>query len=1090
MNGARKELSLDGDWTLVLDPTRRGTVQRWAETVPDEGRMAVKVPADWHRWAPEYRGIGWYYKTFEVEKDWALPHVELAFAAADYAAEVWVNGHKLGQHEGAFTPFAFPVSEHLRAGENLLAVRINDPYGPKGCEDYRPAEIPCGRRGEIPSAGLTGSVTLRTAPAARITDVFIQPDLRRKRIAVNVNTTGAGRLVLRIEGTDQHLEAESGEDVYHVEFPSFTCWSPKHPQCYTLRVDLLQDDASFDTVSIPFGMRDFTIKDQRFYLNNHPLFIKGIILGGEYPATLARPHDPALLRQELQLIKDAGFNMVRFQGTPPLPEVPAMAGELGLLVSVDMPIGTMRATSHMQGRCEQAVRELVLRDRNHPSIVMWTILDNPEGSDATGPGDAAQLKDSLAALARGLDPTRVILDICGDAAVSREPGRYMRPYRDELEPLEDLRIRLQAPLDLDGENYLRHCGRPDRLSLVTSFGLGGPEDLAASAAAYGEVPGEAPDAAIVKEIHVAAEAGFRERELESGFGNFGSFLKAGRMIQCDAAKGQMDALRGNGNLAGYWYDRWADGGRDFCTGLADRWRRPKPVLGILKHVQTGLRPLIQAEKTNLLPREEVNVSILLANEVKQEGQADLSLQVVGPTNQVLWKKKRGVRLPKHGRELWNGSIAASGSTGIHRFVVRLSQKGQLIAQSSIDLHVFKEIEPSTEGIHLLDPHKVWGPRCKRLARLKPLTAPVHVVPPLGNTIRAYPENDLVQILAQVREGAVAVVFSPPDDWNDLADQIEDLPRATSREAFNAPEPVVHYTKLHPILEGLPARGLMRQAYRNVIPPKTFVERGDEDVCGTWDTRALMATPENDAPESPWGSDILVQKYSAGRIVFTHMKVLENLGEDPAADRLFVNLVQHLSRRSVPPEHPVPLDRFAVEWIRSERVAEAHRWMVIGEFPSPGGAGHETVFPPEEAVDLEARYPGWYRLIGWRPWYSLRQQDHWVDLQSACAPVYQPGLHSHYSVAYAYAEFACERRQEVDAVMRLCNDTKVWLNGKPLYEGEHQTREENTRIVEEPVVIKQGRNTVLVKCTRIPGLFGFSFDLEASGREPLQMKWWK
>lgn len=1090
MDGARKELSLNGDWILVPDPARQGVVDGWTKGLPDKPQHAVKVPAVWDRWIPDERGIGWYFKTFTVTPDWALPHAEIHFEAANYAVQVWLNGARIGEHEGGSTPFSLPTGTHLRAGDNFLAVRLNNPYGPKGCEDFRPGEIPCGAPGDGGHrAGIWGGVSLRTRGTDHIEDVFIQPDVRRKRIAVNVRTHGEGALVFDVDGLDAYLEAESGEDVYHLELPEFTPWSLESPQCHTLNVSLRTSDGVVDSVSIRFGMRDFTIKENRFYLNNHPIFIKGVIVGQNYAHTIATPHDPAMLRRELELIKDAGFNMIRLQAGVALPQMLDLADELGLLVFAGTPVGHIRETFAMAARCEQAVREVILRDRNHPSVVLWNILENTDGTEAGGPGDARKLRDGLCDLARSLDPTRVIIDITGDAALTRTPAQYIRPYRTEREVFEDIQIRLQAPVDLDAENYLRHCGQPDMLCFVSSFGLGGPEDLAESLAAYDTVSGDSPDKAIVEALARESERGFDQQDLAGIFGTPSGFQKAARMIQCDAAKAQIDALRANPNLAGYCYRRWADEGRDFSAGLVDRWRRPKPVLGMLKHIQAAVRPLIQAEKTNLMPREEVNVTILLANEARLEGQAELSLQVVGPTDQVLWKKKRAVRLPKHGRELWTGSVAASGSTGTHRFVVRVLLRSRVVAQSSIDLHVFKEIEPATNGINLLDPHGVWTARCKTLARLKPVTAPVHIVPPLGNTIRAYPENELIQLLAQVREGAVAVVFGPPDDWNDLTGEIEGLPRATSRDAYNAPAPVLHYTKLHPVLEGLPARGFMRQPYRNVLAPKTFAEHGDEVFCGTWDSRALIH-PINDEDATPWGTDILVQKYGTGRIIFTHLRVLEHLGEDPAADRLFVNLVQHLTRRSVPPEHPVPLDRQAVEWLRSERVAHAHRWMILGEFPSPDGKGHELVYPPEEAVDLQARYPGWYQLIGWRPRYSLSKDEHWLDLQAACMPVFQPGLRNDHSVAYAYAEFVCEKRQEVDAVLRMCNDTKVWLNGKLLHEGRHQRAGGEVVHVEAPAIIRQGRNTVLVKCTRIPGRFGFSFDVQSQGRVPLQMKWSK
>src|SRR5690606_2800689 len=130
-----------------------------------------------------------------------------------------------------------------------------------------------------------------------------------------------------------------------------------------------------------------------------------------------------------------------------------------------------------------------------------------------------------------------------------------------------------------------------------------------------------------------------------------------------------------------------DGPGSTPFGLADHKRQPKPVLRALKEIQHAVRPVVQIYKTNLVPREEVSVTILLINEERLEGRGELSLQVVGPTNQVLWKKKRLVKIPRHGKELWTGDISASGSPGPHRFVVRLIQDRRVVGENSVALHV-------------------------------------------------------------------------------------------------------------------------------------------------------------------------------------------------------------------------------------------------------------------------------------------------------------------------------------------------------------------------------------------------------------------
>ena len=503
-----------------------------------------------------------------------------------------------------------------------------------------------------------------------------------------------------------------------------------------------------------------------------------------------------------------------------------------------------------------------------------------------------------------------------------------------------------------------------------------------------------------------------------------------------------------------------------------------------------MRPIIVAPRTNLVPREEIRVTVLLVNDERVEGQADLSLQVVGPTNQVLWKKKRMTRIPRAGKELWEGTIAASGSSGVHRFVVRLMQGMKCIAENSLELNVFDPAEPSGIEVDILDPQGVWAGRCFALAKPANIQASIHIVPPLANTIRAYPDNELAQILAQVKGGSVAILFGPPSDWNDMADRIDPGIRATSRDAVGAFLGIYHYVKLHPVFDGLPARCLMRQPYHNVVPAKTFVEPSDEDICGAFDTAPIAAGNYMMGETTWWGSDILVRRHGNGILVFTHLRVLENLGQDPVAGRLFVNLLKHFSRRSVPSEGIVPLDQKTVEWLRHERNENLRRWMVIGPFPNWGDKGNDTAYPPESEISFEAAYPGWYKAVGWKTWHSRMEDGHLVDLQEAFTPVFEYYPRFDNGTGYAYAEFTSEKRQWAVINLGVHNAMKVWLNDKLVHESTRQVPHDQSAAMSAECVIKQGRNTLLVKVSKIPGPFKFSLDFGPVGKEPVQIKWWK
>ncbi len=745
----------------------------------------------------------------------------------------------------------------------------------------------------------------------------------------------------------------------------------------------------------------------------------------------------------------------------------------------------------MKTRCEASLREMILRDRNHPSVVIWGMLNETGNADYVTHGGAQDIKDDLCLLARKLDPTRIIIDDCAGVNATREPSRFMRPYRNTFEEFDDLHIYQRAPVDNLIRNYYSRNGEPEQLVTISEFGFGGPENLPEVLELYGVERTRFKDARFLERMFHDLYRGFLERGLDKLFGDFSGFCAAAQQLQCDAAQYQIDAMSANPKLAGYCYTQLADAGHEFCAGFLDRWRRPKPVMETLAAVQRPLRPLIRLSKSNLKLREECEVVVTLANEEGIGDMADLSLQVVGPTNQVLWKKKRTIRIPKNHQDLWRGEISASGAPGPHRFVVHLMRGMTVLAESAVTFHVYEGITTPETGVHLLDPNREYFEVFSGVVRSDNLLAPVHIVPPLANTIRAYPDNDLMQVLAQVKGGAIAIFFSPPDDWNDLARLLGEDVTATPKDSVGAFLPVCHYVKLHPVFEKLPSRCLMQQPYCNVVPNKAFLEMGDEDICGSFDASAIALN--NYMVENPvwWGSDILVRPYGDGRLVMTHLRILEHLDSDPLAHRLLVNLIAHFGRRSIPPKMPLPPEQRIVEWLRTEHTEHVRRWMVIGEFPNWNhNSGFHIEYPPEKTIEFNEVYQGWYQPARWRRWYACAHTGYKVNFQEALEPVFQYYPKFDRAVAYAYAECTCDRRLETTLHMGIQNATRVWLNNVVVYETEQQVPHDQFVQDTTPVTLRQGKNTLLVKGAKIPGMFRFSLDFSSETQGSQVIKWWK
>ena len=434
MTELREELNLGGSWTLVTDPENRGIRDGWFESLPEQETITVTVPAVWDLWIPDYDGVGWYSRDFELSFGWEDCHATLCFDAVNYYAEVWVNGVAVGSHEGGYTPFSLSVGNALKTGQNRIVVRVIDPKGPEGFGQFLPKELPIAKEtGYWSFGGIWGDVYLKRMPHAYIKDVFIQPDLRRKRIVVEVaaeNLLENARIRLKVEDTAYGIDGKPGKNI--INMPDFNVWHPDHPHLYRLRTEIVADDVPCDCQITRFGMREFTVKDNRFHLNYHPILLKGVLYQPDYARTLAAPENEALARREIELTKKAGFNMIRVHIKPAPRIILDLADEMGMLIYEEPSIGWIKASDYMTKRCENSVREMILRDRNRPSVVIWGMLNETGNGDYVTHGGAQNIKDDLCRLARSLDPTRVIIDDSAGVNATREPSRMMRPLSQRV----------------------------------------------------------------------------------------------------------------------------------------------------------------------------------------------------------------------------------------------------------------------------------------------------------------------------------------------------------------------------------------------------------------------------------------------------------------------------------------------------------------------------------------------------------------------------------------------------------------------------------------------------------------------------------
>ncbi|MCL5097506.1 MAG: glycoside hydrolase family 2 [Candidatus Omnitrophica bacterium] len=423
-------VSLDGnDWLVATDPNNVGRDQRWWEESRPDART-VRVPGIFQEAFPGYHGVAWYWHDFVFPQN---PHQDgrylLRFWMVDYLADVWVNGVHVGSHEGGEGMFVLDVTQAAKPGaSNRIAVRVLNPtFAPidgiaLSQTPRRNKSYPYSPGSDYNYGGITDSAELLVVPPVRIENLCVRPDWKAGAIQVVVKVRNAldepakGRLILSVapaasgETTDEVIvdrsiapgdtSVESGLEVLSPHL-----WDLNDPFLYRVTVRLDTDGSdSFDEQSTTCGFRDFRFSNGYFRLNGRRIFLRSAHFGGDSPVGVRVPIDPDLVRRDLLDMKVMGFNMLRPIASLPRRYQVDLCDEIGLMLYEECYAGWCLGDSpKMAERFDNGITDMIMRDRNHPSVVIWGMLnENPPN---------AVFFHAVAALplVRSLDDTRLVM---------------------------------------------------------------------------------------------------------------------------------------------------------------------------------------------------------------------------------------------------------------------------------------------------------------------------------------------------------------------------------------------------------------------------------------------------------------------------------------------------------------------------------------------------------------------------------------------------------------------------------------------------------------------------------------------------------
>jgi hypothetical protein len=424
-------LSLDSPdrWVLAADPANTGKQQEWWSGPRSDAKPA-RVPGTIQETLGEYHGVAWYWRTVNVPRH---PHpggrYVLRFWSIDYYIEVWVNGRWVGNHECVDTRVEFDVTDAVRPeAENLVAVRLLNP-GNTAIDGFVIRECP-GRNKFDPwgpgasynNGGILDSVELLLAAPVRVESLYLKPAWKSGAIEAEVNVRNAagkpvnGNLTLSVapaaggETLDLSTTAAvlaAGDTLLkaRVLVRDFQLWNTDQPMLYRVTARVRGEGSeSIDEKSATCGFRDFRFADGYFRLNGKRIFLKSAHFGGDAPMTGIVPLDPALLRKDFLSLKLMGFNMARCISGLGRRYLMDLADEIGLLVYDESYAGwCVTPSPRLAKRWRQTVAGMIRRDRNHPCVVLWGLLNETSNGPVF-----MHAADSLE-FVKQLDDTRVVM---------------------------------------------------------------------------------------------------------------------------------------------------------------------------------------------------------------------------------------------------------------------------------------------------------------------------------------------------------------------------------------------------------------------------------------------------------------------------------------------------------------------------------------------------------------------------------------------------------------------------------------------------------------------------------------------------------
>jgi len=466
-------LNLNGEWDFALDLSDSGEERGLPQGEGFDRKILVPFAPESPLSGlgfPDFIAAAWYKRTFNLPDNWKGRKIILNFEAADYQTTVWVNGKKVAEHSGGYTPFSFDVTDYCDKQENLLVVRCRDDVRsnlqPAGKQSKRYHSYSCLYRR---TTGIWQTVWLEPVSITRIENYRIYPDIDNQEVLLQVflnSSLAQGQLSLSvIDGSKvvyKEIKKASQVVPFEVKIRNPKLWEIRKPYLYDFVLELRTDSSAqpADRIQGYFGLRRIEARGEKIYFNNRPWFMRLVLDQGFYPDGIYTAPSDEALRHDIEISQAAGFDGARLHQRVFERRFLYWADRLGYVVwgeFADWGLDLSRPESLITFQREW--KEVLHRDFNHPSLIGWCPFN--ERWDQNYPG----VIESVYYLTKALDPTRLVIDSSGGYHLVSADVFDSHNYEQKIDKFkEDYQGLLSSPprvfVNGDPSRNVSYCGQP------------------------------------------------------------------------------------------------------------------------------------------------------------------------------------------------------------------------------------------------------------------------------------------------------------------------------------------------------------------------------------------------------------------------------------------------------------------------------------------------------------------------------------------------------------------------------------------------------------------------------------------------------